>query len=165
MSNINKNIVLIGLPGCGKTCIGRMVAERLLLAFYDVDEFIEKKEGKLIKDIFLSGEDYFRNLESHAIEEISKKCPLVISTGGGAVKVPYNMEILQKNSIIFFINRPIENITQDIVISRRPLLAGDITNIYKLYEERYPLYKKYSDIEVINDKDLVNVVNKIIELI
>ncbi|MFL0269715.1 shikimate kinase [Candidatus Clostridium radicumherbarum] len=165
MKNFNKNIVLIGLSGCGKTSIGKMIAEKLLLPFYDVDEYIEKKENKLIKDIFLLGEVYFRKLETTAIEEISKKCPIVISTGGGVVKVLSNMETLQKNSIIFFINRPIENIIQDIDISNRPLLSGDVSKIYKLYEERYDLYKKNSNFEVLNDKNLEDVVNKIIKLI
>lgn len=165
MRNFNKNIVLIGLSGCGKTTIGKIIAERLLLPFYDVDEYIENKENKLINDIFILGEGYFRKLETKAIGEISKKCPIVISTGGGAVKSPCNMETLQKNSIVFFINRPIQNIVTDIDISSRPLLAGDISKIYKLYEERYDLYKKYSNFEVLNDKNLDDVVNKIITLI
>lgn len=165
MKNFNKNIVLIGLSGCGKTTIGKIIAERLSLPFYDVDEYIENKENKLIKDIFLLGEGYFRKLETIAIGEINKKCPIVISTGGGAVKSSCNMEILQNNSIIFFINRPIENIVKDIDISCRPLLADDISKIYKLYEERYNLYKKYSNFEVLNDKNIDDVVNKIIKLI
>lgn len=164
-TNINKNIVFIGLPGCGKTSIGKIIAKRLLLPFYDVDEYIEEKEEKLVKEIFIQGEDYFRKLESQAIKEISENCPSVISTGGGSVKVPYNMETLQKNSMVFFINRPLENIIQDIDISTRPLLADDVTKLYNLYEERYHLYKKYCDIEVLNDIDFQSVVDKIIKLI
>jgi shikimate kinase len=163
--NIDKNIVFIGISGCGKTTIGKKVAEKLSLPFYDVDEYVEKKAGKLIKEIFLQGEDYFRKLESQAINELSKNCPCVISTGGGAVKVSSNMETLKKNSIIFFINRPIENILQDIDISIRPLLTGDVTKLYNLYEERYPLYKKYSDIEVLNDIEVQELEGKIIGLI
>lgn len=163
--NLNKNIIFIGLPGCGKTSIGRLVAERLMLPFYDVDQYIEKKEGHLIKEIFMKGESYFRKLESQAIWEISKNCPSVISTGGGSVKIPGNMEVLQKNSIIIFINRPLENIIQDIDILSRPLLAGDIMKIYNLFEERYPLYKKYSNMEVLNNVDLEGVVNKVLNLL
>ena len=164
-TNINKNIVFIGLSGCGKTSIGKVVAEKLSLPFYDVDEYIEKKQGKLIKEIFLQGEDYFRKLESQAVEEICEKGISVISTGGGTVKDPHNMQILQKNSMIFFINRPVENIINDIDISTRPLLAGDKTKIYNLYNERYHLYKQYCDIEVINDMGFKEIVNKIMELI
>lgn len=159
---VNKNIVFIGLPGCGKTSMGKAVAERLSIPFYDVDEYIEKKEGRLIKEIFLQGEDYFRKLESEAIEEISNKCPSVIATGGGAVKVSYNMEVLKRKSIIIFINRPIENIIRDIKISTRPLLAEGPEKLFELYEERYFLYKKYSDVEVLNDLDFKETVDKIV---
>jgi shikimate kinase len=165
MTNINKNIVFIGLSGSGKTSIGKIVAERLLLPFYDVDQYIERKEEKQIKEIFLQGEDYFRKLESKAIKEICENCPLVISTGGGSVKLPNNMETLHENSVIFFINRPLENIIRDIDISTRPLLSGDITKLHKLYEERYDLYKKYCDIEVLNDIDFQGVVDRIIKLV
>ncbi|TDT51374.1 shikimate kinase [Fonticella tunisiensis] len=161
----NKNIVFIGMPGCGKSSIGKIVAERLKLPFYDVDEYIEKKAGKTIKEIFQHGEEHFRRIESEAIREISQNRPSVISTGGGAVKVPLNMKILRENSVIFFINRPIEKILQDIDISVRPLLAGDASKIYELYQERYPLYKKYCDIEVMNDREFQDVVNKIIRFL
>jgi shikimate kinase len=164
-SILDKNIVFIGLPGCGKTSIGRKVAEKLSLPFYDVDEYIEKKEGKQIKEIFLKGESYFRKLESQAIEEISENNLCVISTGGGSVKVSSNMETLKQNSLIFFINRPIENILKDIDITIRPLLIEDASKLYNLYKERYPLYKKYCDIEVINDIGLDEVVDKVIRLI
>jgi shikimate kinase len=164
-NEINKNIVFIGLPGSGKTSIGKLVSERLLLPFYDVDEYIERKEGRLIREIFLQGEDYFRTLESQAIKEISELYPSVISTGGGSVKIPSNMEILQKNSTIFYINRPIENIIQDIDISSRPLLTEGVLKLYRLYEERYPLYKKYSDMEVLNNATFQEVVDNIVELI
>lgn len=159
----NKNIVFIGMPGSGKTSIGEAVAEKLQLPFFDVDIYIEKKEEKSIKDIFQSGEEYFRNIESQAVAEIIQHCPCVISTGGGVVKNFYNMETLQKNSIIFFINRPIENILQDIDISTRPLLVEGTFKIYKLYEERYALYKKYCNIEILNDMDFQKVVEKILQ--
>jgi shikimate kinase len=159
---ININIVLIGLPGSGKTNIGRAVAKRLSLPFYDVDDYIEKKEGKTIKEIFLQGEDYFRELESKAIEELSKNCPSVISTGGGAVKIPSNMEVLKKNSIIVFLNRPLENILKNIDTSNRPLLADGKSKLHELYKERYHLYKKYCDIEIINNAGFNEVVERII---
>lgn len=162
---MKKNIAFIGLSGCGKTSIGKAVAKQLSLPFYDVDEYIEKKEGKLIKEIFQQGEDHFRRLEGEAIKEISRNYSAVISTGGGSVKVPSNMEILHKNSIIFFINRPIENILTDIDISTRPLLAEGASKLYALYKERYPLYKKYSDIEVLNDCSFEEIVDKVVQLI
>ncbi|MCM0650676.1 shikimate kinase [Clostridium swellfunianum] len=162
---LNKNIVLIGMPGCGKTSIGKIVSEKLFLPFYDVDEYLEAKEGKPIKDIFLKGEAYFRELESSSIKEIVNNCPSVISTGGGAVKVPRNMEILQKNSIIIFINRPLENIIKDIDTSTRPLLLEGQSKLYKLFEERYPLYMQFNDLEVLNDTTIEEAADSIIKLL
>lgn len=162
---LNKNIVLIGMPGCGKTSIGKIVSEKLFLPFYDVDEYLEAKEGKPIKDIFLKGEAYFRELESSSIKEIVNNCPSVISTGGGAVKVPRNMEILQKNSIIIFINRPLEDIIKDIDTSTRPLLLEGQSKLYKLFEERYPLYMQFNDLEVLNDTTIEEAADSIIKLL
>jgi shikimate kinase len=162
---MEKNIVFIGLSGCGKTTIGKAVANKLCLPFYDIDEHIEQQQGKLIREIFQEGEVFFRELESKAIKELSENPPSVISTGGGAVKVSSNMETLSRNSFIIFINRPIENIIKDIDLSNRPLLAQGASKLYELYEERYALYKKYSHIEVINDTSLESIVDKIVGLV
>lgn len=161
--NRDKNIVFIGTPGCGKSTIGKLVAKKLHLPFCDVDEYIEKSEGKSIKEIFVKGENYFREIESSAIREISTVSPQVISTGGGAVKISSNMDVLSKNSIIIFLNRPVEDIVNDIDISGRPLLSGGAEKVYELYRERYPLYKKYCHCEIINDRSLDEVVEHIVK--
>jgi shikimate kinase len=165
MKAVKRNIVLIGMPGSGKTAIGRLVAEGLGLQFYDVDEYIEDTERKSIKEIFTRGEDHFRDIESAAIKEISGKSPAVIATGGGAVKRNENMEALKGNSIIIFLNRPLENIIKDVDMASRPLLAGGVSRIYELYEERYHLYKKYSDYEILNDAGFEDAVDKIMSLL
>jgi shikimate kinase len=165
MKKIDKNVVFIGPPGCGKTTLGKIVAKRLLLPFCDVDQYIEKTQGKRIKDIFINGEEYFRKIESAAIKEVINNSPLVISTGGGAVKIAKNMEVLNSNSIIIFLNRPVDNIVSDIDISKRPLLASGPSKVYELYRERYPLYKKYCHYEIINDKSLPEIVDEIIKCI
>jgi shikimate kinase len=162
---IDKNIVFIGTPGCGKSTVGNLVAKELHLPFCDVDVYIEKTMGKSIKDIFTKGEDYFREIESEAIREISNCSPQVISTGGGAVKIPSNMEVLSKNSVILFLNRPVDDIVKNIDISGRPLLASGAEKVYELYKERYPLYKKYCHYEIHNDRPLKEVVNEIVKQI
>ena len=152
---VNKNIVLIGVSGCGKSTIGRLLAEKLQLPLYDVDIYIEKKQAKSIKDIFIQGEEYFRKIESEAVQEIvNKKGYKVISTGGGVVKIAENMKCLQDNSIVIFLNRNIETIAKDIDVSNRPLLFADVSKIYELYEERLPLYRKYCNFEI-NSKNHV----------
>ncbi|MDP4177675.1 MAG: shikimate kinase [Bacillota bacterium] len=160
-----KNIALIGILGCGKTTVGKALSEKSGIAFIDLDEYIEKKYNTTINEIFKQGEDVFRKMETEALKEVSTNIPSIISTGGGVIKKQENMEILKENSIIIFINRPIDNIAADIDISFRPLLAEGPSKLYSLYKERYPLYKKYADYEIINDKDVDSIVNEIMKLI
>lgn len=160
------NIVLIGAPGCGKSTMARLIAEKLQLPIFDVDDYIEKREGKSIKDIFINGEEYFRNVESIALEEIVKKVgKKVIATGGGAVKVDKNMELFISNAVILFINRPLEQIATDVDVSNRPLLSRDPSKLFTLYKERYPLYKKYCHYEVKNDKSINETLDEIIHFL
>ncbi|MEJ8554478.1 shikimate kinase [Tepidibacter sp. Z1-5] len=165
MRKINKNIVLIGMPGCGKTTIGDILAQKLSMEFIDIDKYIEEREEKSITDIFNYGEDYFRKIESKAVEEVSSKSSMVISTGGGVVKLYSNIERLNKNGIIIFVNRPIEDIISDVDISSRPLLKDGKDKIYNLFKQRYYLYKKYCDYEIINDAELNEVVGRIIKCV
>ncbi len=165
MRKINKNIVLIGMPGCGKTTIGNLLVQRLNMEFIDIDKYIEEKEKRSITDIFNYGEDYFRKIESKAVEEVSNKFSMVISTGGGVVKLYSNIERLNKNGIIIFINRSIEDIISDVDISSRPLLKDGKDKIYKLFKQRYYLYKKYCDYEIMNDTELNEVVDRIIKCV
>jgi shikimate kinase len=158
---IERNIVLIGMPGCGKTTIGKKLSAILKKEFIDMDEYIEKMENRSIDEIFLAGEENFRNIESAASTEIAKKNNLIVSTGGGIVKRAENIDKFRKNSIIIFVNRPLEFIETDIDISKRPLLKDNKNALNSLYIERYPLYKRYCDYEVINDKDIKYIVNEI----
>jgi len=163
---INKNIVLIGVTGCGKSTIGILLAEKLQLPFYDVDEYIEKNQGKSIKDTFIKGETYFRKIESLALEEIVNVggCK-VISTGGGVVKIHKNMENFLENSIVIFLNRNIESIIQDIDVSNRPLLFADLSKLYEIYEERLPLYRKYCDFEISSKVSIQETIDEILYML
>ncbi|QZY53638.1 shikimate kinase [Crassaminicella profunda] len=160
-----KNIVLIGMPGCGKTTIGKLLAERLHKKFCDIDEYIEENTKKSIPEIFKDGESVFRRIERNAVEEISKKFAMIIATGGGVVKSFSNIQNLKKNGMILFINRPIEEIVADIDISNRPLMKDGKEKLYNLYEERVDLYKKYCDYEVMNDDTLEKVTDKIVNML
>ena len=148
------NIVLIGLPGCGKSSIGLMISNILQTDFYDLDNYIEEKEQTSISEIFQLGEDYFRKLESSAVREIHHKQSVVISTGGGIVTRPDNMILLRKTGTIFYIERPIEMILESSNFTNRPLLALNSNKIYTLHEERKHLYAKYCDFRIINDRSL-----------
>ncbi|SCG83137.1 shikimate kinase [Proteiniborus sp. DW1] len=161
MSSVKKNIVLIGMPGCGKTTIGRKLAKKIGVKFYDSDNYIEVTTGKSIPEIFQNGEDSFRQLETETIRKLAQETPCVISTGGGVVKKVENIEALKENGIIIFINRPIENIVKNINIKKRPLLKDKKETLYKLYDERIDLYKRYCDYEITNNSSIYSAVNKI----
>ena len=156
-----KNIVLIGMPACGKSTIGYWLSKKIGYPLLDTDKYLEEKENRIISDIFSNeGEGYFRNLETKYLKELSEKEGLIISTGGGAVKKKENIDILKKNGIIIFLNREINDISKENH-KHRPLLQ-DINNIQKLYDERIDLYKKYSDIIIKNNDDMDVIVNRII---
>ncbi len=169
MKNINKNrmgrnIVLIGMPASGKSTIGKLLAKKMNYEYYDADRYLERKENVKISTLFSEkGEEYFRNLETKYLKELSQKNGIIISTGGGAVKREKNMQILGEKGIIVFLNRKIEDIAKENH-EARPLLQN-IGNIYKLYDERIELYNRYSDIIVENNGTLKEVTDRIAEKI
>ena len=156
-----KNIVLIGMPGCGKSTIGYRMSQKINYSFFDADKYLEEKENRVISDIFSKeGEEYFRKLETKYLEDLSKKEQIIISTGGGAVKKKENIDILKQNGIIIFLDRTIEDISKENH-ENRPLLQN-IENLWKLYDERINLYRKYADIIIKNDDDMNVIVERII---
>jgi len=157
----NKNIVLTGIMGCGKTTIGRMLAEKLCVGFIDLDMYIEEKWGS-INELFEKGEEYFRDIESKAVIEVSGKSGVVIATGGGVVKRNENIAALKKNGIIFFVDRPLEDILSDVDISERPLLKEGREKLIQIFRERYNLYISTCDIHIRNIKDIQTVTDEII---
>lgn len=159
-----KNIVLIGMPGCGKSTIGKRLSKETGLKFIDLDEYIVKRNSMTIEEMFEKGEEFFRDREAEVVKEVSNNSRAIISTGGGVIKRAENIKHLKENGIIIFINRSIEKIVQTLDDSKRPLLKDNIKRIYNLYEERYELYKLYSDIIISND-DVVEKTIKEVRLI
>ena len=148
-----KNIVLIGMPGCGKTTFGKRLARRLSLSFYDADEVLEQREQRTIKIFFAESEDAFRSAETRTLAYLSELEGVIIATGGGAVKRAENMELLKCKGVVVFIDRKPEQILGNIEGDARPLLAADKQRIFKLYEERIDLYRKYADKIITNSGD------------
>lgn len=158
-----KNIVLTGIMGCGKTTVGYMLASCLGMEFIDLDHYIEKKWGK-IPDLFLHGEEHFRDIESLAAEEAANSENAVIATGGGIIKREKNIIALKANGIVFFIDRPIEDILMDIEISERPLLYGGKEKILEIFSKRYPKYVEICDFHIKDARYIKSVVNEIMEI-
>ena len=160
-----KNIVLIGMMGCGKTTVSKMLSERLDMPMVDVDEYIETKYDITIPEMFDISEDYFRNCEQTCCEIIGKWKGFVISTGGGVIKNPHNIEMLKENGVIIYLDRPIEHILQDIDIQSRPLLKDGPDKLYELYKQRHHLYLEACDYCVQNTSSLSHVVDEIVQKI
>lgn len=155
-----KNIVLTGMPGSGKSTVGKIIAKKLKRDFIDTDEVIEKSYGKKISEIFSEiGESGFRAIESEAIREVSKSCSLVIASGGGAVLKEENIKSFSKNGKIFFIDRPLNAL---IPTADRPLSSSK-ESIEKRYNERYEIYKRTADVHIDADSTADTVSNIIIE--
>jgi shikimate kinase len=157
-----KNIVLIGMPGSGKTTVGEMLAQKLGYKFYDADDVIVKSFGD-IHSLFERGEDYFRQCETESLKGLAKKSGAVIATGGGCVTRIENIEALKNSGVIVFLDRSVENIIKDVVTETRPLLADGKDKLFDLYEERIGLYNKYADIIIDSNKELDLVIDDILE--
>jgi len=159
------NIVLIGMPGSGKSSIGAMIAKSLQLNFCDIDKYIEATQQATIPQLFLRGEDHFRQIESKAAWVMHHKQAFVISTGGGIVTRSENMVLLRKTGTIFYLERPIDMIVSSLDITNRPLLAKDSHRIYTLYEERKHLYEKHCHFLIVNDQSMELAAEKIIHIV
>ncbi len=159
-----KNIVLVGLPGCGKSTLGKLLAKSLGFSFIDCDEVIEKTENKAISKIFEEfDEDAFRDIETNTLKNLLIVQNAVIATGGGCVERRENFEILKSLGMVVFVNRPVEKIIKDIDISKRPLLTGGNHRLYTLNERRLPLYQEVCDIDVLVDSTTEAAADKILD--
>ena len=154
-----RNLVLIGMSGCGKTTLGKLAAEKLGKTFVDTDAEIIKRIGMSIADYFAAyGEDSFRQVESEVIQEISTQNNLVISTGGGVIKNPENIQWLKGNGTVIWIQRDPELLESG---NGRPLVP-DQEAVRRLYKERLPLYTAAAETIFENDGSEEDALQKIL---
>ncbi len=154
------SIILVGMPGCGKTTVGKLLAKKLNREFIDADEYLTQKEDRTPEDIITGdGEAEFRKLETKTLEEITKLSGKIISCGGGAVLSEYNRELIGQNSICIYIMRD----TEKLATNGRPLSQGGKEHLNKLFEKRDPLYKECADFCIDLCEDGEKCAQKIIE--
>lgn len=145
-----KNIILIGMPGSGKSTVGKIIAQKLNKEFIDTDLEIEKRVGVDIPTIFERyGEDYFRNLESQVLKDVCALNGKVIATGGGIVKRQENLFYIKQNGIVVYLKRDLEKLDR----GGRPL-SKDLSTVKELFNQRKSLYQKFSDFTVDNDREI-----------
>ena len=135
------DLILIGLPASGKTTVGRQLARRLDMPFFDCDEAIGAAAGCSVSDIFACrGEAYFRELEHRTLETLCCKEGCVIATGGGAVLREDNRLLLQRSGTVFWLDRPLADIMSTDFQTGRPLLTAGRKALERLAAERRALY-------------------------
>lgn len=155
-----RNIVLVGMPGSGKSTVGRLLADSLSKNFYDTDEKVFELFGKTPDEIIRKdGEKAFRDAETQAIKAIYAQSSAVIATGGGAVLREENVDMLKQNGVTVFIDRPISEL---IPTADRPL-SSTVEAIEKRYRERYGIYTATADLTVKVKGDAQSVADEIMK--
>ena len=140
-----QNLILIGMPGSGKTTIGRALAQALGREFADADEILVSRIGNISDYFAAHGEEAFRREETWVMAELGRRSGLVIATGGGCVTRPENYDLLHQNGTLVWLKRPLDRLPTD----GRPVSQRD--GVAAIYEKRKALYERFADIAVEND--------------
>ena len=154
----NENVVFVGMPGCGKSTLGRVIAERFKKTFVDTDAEIVKRAGKPISEIFAeSGEAAFRDLESAVVAEVASRFGQSVATGGGAILREENRRAIKANSFVIWLDCPLENLST----ANRPLSSSPEA-VQKLWRERGAIYREIADVRIAVDPNNALNVSRII---
>lgn len=152
---MKQNIVLIGIMGCGKSTLGKELAKQLDMTFVDMDEIIETEAEMTITELFSRfGESCFRDKETALCRRLSQEQGLIISTGGGIIGRPENMEALKSTGYVIFLDRDPNLILRTIDSTNRPMIRDNPQRLLELHAQRLPLYRNYADLIFNNDSTL-----------
>lgn len=146
---LTRPVFFVGFMGAGKTSVSRKLARKFGLAAVDMDTYIERREGRKVKEIFAQeGEDAFRDIEQAVLVELSEMDPLLVSCGGGVIGRPENREILKRAGFVVHLRISADEARSRIGdLSTRPLF-NDIEHARDLAESRMPLYDEVADVVV-----------------
>lgn len=160
-----RNIVLIGMPGSGKTTISKALSKSIDWPVIDLDEYLVDYFKMSIPEMFEISEDYFRSLETKVCKLLKDKQNTILSCGGGVVLREENIAYLKENGIVCLLNRDLERIMEDVDTTSRPLLKEGKNKLIKLYEERWPLYLKSADIIIDNNSTIEQTIDQLKKVI
>ncbi len=158
LSRDMQNIVLIGMPGCGKSIIAQSLGSACRREVIDTDKLIEERVGTSTSDFIKErGEAEFRRVETQVLADVTRRSGCVISTGGGCVTVPENRDLLRQNGVIVWVRRDIS------LLSRKGRPLSQNADLGEMYKKRRPMYESFSDVAVDNDASVSDAVKRILE--
>lgn len=154
-----ENIVLVGMPGAGKSTIGKLLAEKLNRKFVDIDKCVEEYAGMSIPEIFIKrGEEEFRKLESETIKKFGSENGIVIATGGGTPVLKENQNAIMQNGYVIFLDRDIKSLEME----GRPL-SKDVETLKQIYVDRYRVYRGMSNKTISVLKEIDKTLDAVLE--
>lgn len=155
---MNRHIFLVGMPGTGKSALGRRVAQKLMIPYLDTDVYLSEATGRDTYSLLNAfGEKAVRDAETRLLCELINATPGIISTGGGLCLREENRKLMKNHGMVVLIDRPIEDIISDIRAEKRPYLAQKTPEeIEAIWKERMPVYRGVADIVMDNGKGFHN---------